>query len=181
MRPNASSLLLLLCAACAPWSPSPRPDPSLYGCYRLKARFLHTFGDSLGYPIPPVIRLLPPRTEGLDPRSHVRGVVLPSGGERVITWTNRDDLPSSRLRLWEQRQRAPVHVMDSILTIPGDSIDIRFHGYIGDLVLRLKAHGAGLSGRAEWVVDPRLSYSERLPEVVAVPESCNHLGTGGSS
>ena len=65
--------------------------------------------------------------------------------------------------------------LDSILTIPGDSIDIRFDGFIGDLVFRLGPEGRVLRGRAEWVVDNQLSYLNEGKPVVARPVSCEEL------
>ena len=179
MRPSAL-FSLFLSAACVPWSPIPKPDAGIPGCYRIEAGPLDAYGDSLGYPIPSVIRLLPSQPRRTNPYSHEVGVVLPSVQDRTITWTNKDNLPSSLNLHWEERQRAPVNIADSMLTIPGDSIDIRFHGFIGDLFLRLGTRGPGLDGRAEWVVAPNVSYPGRFGPVRAFPVSCGQRPSGTS-
>jgi len=157
-------LLLPLWAGCGLLSPPPTPDPGLLGCYGLETDLPASYSDSLSYHLPSAIRL--------DYRSDGRWSVYPTEEEMQPTWTNQDGLPSGHLRRQVGFGNTPVLEWDSVTTIPGDSIDIRFPGFEGTLVLRVGPHPDGLGGRAEWVIQQQISFMNEGVTVLLRPTSC---------
>lgn len=152
---------------CAPLLP--KPDPALLGCFRLETDLPASYGDSLGYGIPPVIRLAY--------SSYGQWIVYPTDLEYHPSWTVWDDLPSGGIRRATGRRSA--WQFDSIRMIPGDSIDIIFPSDLGRLVLRLGKSEDGmegrLAGRAEWVTPGPYYFMNEGKNVVASPTSCRDL------
>ena len=82
--------ILVLSAACGLMRPPVKPDPSFTGCYSVETDLPASYGDSLGYKIPVIIRL------GYTP--HGQWIVLPTDPEWHPSWTTYDRLPSGRMR-----------------------------------------------------------------------------------
>lgn len=164
---QVSLLLAFLLQGCGLAQPPPQPRPELLRCFRIDTDLPASYGDSLGYEIPPVIRLVY--------TSYGQWMVLPTDQEWHPSWTIYDNLPSSFLRIAEAVHSSPVSQHDSIRRIPGDSIDINFPGAVGRLVFRLGTDGDGLNGRAEWVVHPHISFLNAGHTVTASPTSCDQL------
>jgi len=162
-----STLGLVLLTACGLVQPPVKPNPEILGCYRITSDLPASFSDSLGYEIPPVIRLAH--------TSYDQWIVFPTDPEWHPSWTVYDGLPSSHVRVATSLRSAPVSAFDSIRRIPGDSIDIVFPSAIGRLVFRLGRDGDGLRGRAEWVIHSYTSFLNEGRYVVASPTSCEGL------
>ena len=156
-----------LLTACGLVQPPVKPNPDLFGCYQITSDLPASYSDSLGYEIPPVIRLAH--------TSYDQWVVLPTDPEWHPSWTVYDGLPSSHVRVESGLRSAPVSQFDSIRRIPGDSIDIVFPSAIGRLVFRLGRDGEELRGRAEWVIHRHISFMNDGNYVVASPTSCEEL------
>jgi hypothetical protein len=160
------SFCVLLCA-CGFSLPPPKPDPDLLGCYHLETDLPASYGDSLGYKIPPVIRLAH--------SAYGQWIVFPTDREWHPSWTVWDQLPSTHLRRVIALHSSPLSQHDSINMIPGDSIDIIFPSAIGRLVFRLGRDGGALRGRAEWAINHPISFMNEGKTVVAWPTSCEGL------
>ena len=167
LRVGAQVLLFAtVVLACNPVFLPPRPDPELLRCFRLETDLPASYADSLGYEIPPVIRLVYLEVD--------QWMVLPTDFEYHPSWTVYDRLESSRIRRAREIHYAPIMKKDSIDRIPGDSIDISFPSALGRLVFRLGRDGDGLRGRAEWVVGRPFFFNEGKT-VMATPTSCSAL------
>ena len=167
-HPARVSLLgCLLLSACGLTQPPVKPNPDLLRCYRITTDLPTSYGDTLGYEIPPVIRLAH--------TSYGQWMVFPTDPEWHPSWTVYDQLPSSHDRLASSPRSAPIIQDDSIRRIPGDSIDINFPSAIGRLVFRLGRDGENLRGRAEWVIHDKISFMNDNNHVAATPTSCENL------
>jgi len=162
-----STFGFLLLTACGLVQPPVKPDPEFLRCFRLETDLPASYSDSLGYEIPPVIRLAH--------SAYGQWIVYPTDREWHPSWTVYDGLPSSHARLASSLRSAPVSQFDSIRRIPGDSIDIVFPSAIGKLVFRLGRDGEELRGRAEWVIHRYISFMNDGKYVVASPTSCEEL------
>ncbi len=160
-------LLVLLPQGCGLIHPPPEPRPELLRCFSLETDLPRSYSDSLGYQIPPVIRLVF-TSEG-------QWMVLPTDQEWHPSWTVYDELPSGASRVAHAIHSAPASQHDSIRMIPGDSIDISFPSDFGRLVFRVGPDGGRLRGRAEWVIHSKLSFLNEGTSVVASPTSCDRL------
>lgn len=169
-EPRPTQLWILGClllSACGLTQPPVKPDPELLRCYRITTDLPASYGDTLGYEIPRVIRL--------THSSYDQWIVLPTDQEWHPSWSVYDGLPSSYVRLASSLRSASISQRDSIRRIPGDSIDISFPSAIGTLVFRLGRNGENLRGRAEWVVHPHISFKNEGKHVAASPTSCEDL------
>lgn len=154
-------------SACALFQPPIRPSEDLLGCYRLETDLPASYEDSLGYEIPGLVRLT--LTE------YDQAIVLPTDREWHPSWTIVDDLPSGYVRRVSALRSAPASQIDSIRTIPGDSIDISFPSAIGRLVFRVGPDGGRMQGRAEWVIDRHISFLNEGYSAIATPSPCEGL------
>lgn len=145
---------------CAFARPPETPDPALLGCYRLSPDLTGVYGDSLTYRVPDVIQLAYWISD--------QWVVLPTGFEYHPSWTIFGGLPED---YYERRRADPPYY------VPGDSIDVYFHGPLGSLVLRLGKTVDGLQGRAAWVTEPHQQFDLEDTVVVAVRSSCDSLAS----
>ena len=166
-------LSFLSLSGCGLLQPALQPDPDLFGCYRLESNLPASYGDSLGYELPGLIRLSD-RLSNTDTAVEA-WIVFPTDREWHPSWTIHDNLPSSLVRLTKAQRSAPTSQLDSLRRVPGDSIDISFPAAIGGLVFRLGRDGRNLSGRAEWVINHRLSFFMEGIRANAYPESCDEL------
>lgn len=164
---------LLTLSGCGLLQPAIQPDPGLFGCYRLETNLPASYGDTLGYELPDLIRLSDRLSRTNDILDAL--MVFPTDREFHPSWTIQDGLPSSQARLTMAERSAPTSQLDSLRMVPGDSIDISFPSAYGTLVLRLGPDGVKLGGRAEWVIGRRLSYMMEGIRATASPESCREL------
>ncbi len=166
-RARVPLLSVLLLHGCGFLQPPPQPRPELLRCFRIETDLPASYSDSLGYEIPPVIRLVF-TSEG-------QWMVLPTDQRWHPSWTVYDGLPSGFLRRVQAIHAAPASQHDSIRVIPGDSIDISFPGDYGRLVFRVGPDDGRLRGRAEWVIRQEISFLNEGSTVVALSTSCDGL------